>query len=384
MIAVRWPMIALGEVLTQAPEPYAVDPERSYPNVGIYSFARGIFEKPPIEGRSTSATTLFKIRTGQFIYSRLFAFEGAYGVVPDQFNGYYVSNEFPTFDCDLSRVIPTYLKWYFSRPQCWTELAAMSTGLGNRRQRIHPDRLLEYRVPLPPIEEQRRLVTQLDAVAAGIEGRNQAVNAIELELNAALLATFQKITAGAPCIPMGNVAPLVRRPVDIDLESVYPELGVRSFGKGTFHKPPLTSVEVGTKRLFRIEKGDLLFNIVFAWEGAVAVAKDEDHGRFGSHRFLSCVPDSNRATSEFLRYFFLTDKGLELLGSASPGGAGRNRTLGLEALKAIEVPIPSLEAQQWFDALQVKAALARTRSAEAAKEISHLIPAMLNEIFVRV
>lgn len=124
------------------------------------------------------------------------------------------------------------------------------------------------------------------------------------------------------------VAPLVRRPVEIDLAVTYPELGVRSFGKGTFHKPGLPGIEVGTKRLFRIEKDDLVFNIVFAWGGAVAVAKEDDDGRVGSHRFLTCVPDSSRASSQFLRYFFLTEDGLQQLGQASPGGAGRNRTLG--------------------------------------------------------
>ena len=69
---------------------------------------------------------------------------------------------------------------------------------------------------------------------------------------------------------MAEVAPLVRRPVEIDLDAAYPELGVRSFGRGTFHKPELPGVEVGNKKLFRICAGDLVFNIVFAWEGAVA------------------------------------------------------------------------------------------------------------------
>jgi type I restriction enzyme S subunit len=55
--------------------------DETYPNFGIYSFGRGLFRKSPIKGISTSAPTLFRVHAGDFIYSRLFAFEGAYGIV---------------------------------------------------------------------------------------------------------------------------------------------------------------------------------------------------------------------------------------------------------------------------------------------------------------
>ena len=58
------------------------------------------------------------------------------------------------------------------------------------------------------------------------------------------------------------------------------------------------------------------------------------------------------ATSHFLCFYFLTNEGLELIRAASPGGAGRNRTLGLEALANIPVPVPDIHAQLWFDGLQ--------------------------------
>lgn len=180
---------------------------------------------------------------------------------------------------------------------------------------------------------------------------------------------------------MGEVAPLVRRPIEVDPEGSYPELGIRSFGRGTFHKPPLTGIDVGSKRLFEINAGDLLFNIVFAWEGAVAVAAADDHCRVGSNRFLTCVPDRRRATAPFLRYFFLSREGLERLGRASPGGAGRNRTLGLKALEAIPVPVPSFDAQRWFDAFQEKVAAVRLGHAAVAEELGRLLPAMLHRAF---
>jgi type I restriction enzyme, S subunit len=121
---------------------------------------------------------------------------------------------------------------------------------------------------------------------------------------------------------------------------------LRSYGKGTFHKPALLGSEVGNKRLFEIRAGDLLFSNVFAWEGAVAVAKPEDDGRYGSHRYITCTVDNSRADTSYIYRYLITPAGIALLSLASPGGAGRNKTLGLSALANITIPLPPLAEQQ--------------------------------------
>ena len=93
----------------------------------------------------------------QFIYSRLFAFEGAYGRVPECFDGWFVSNEYPTFECDSARVTPGFLFAYFKAPSVWSKVAAGSKGLGHRRQRVQPEQLLAHRLMLPPMEWQSRI-----------------------------------------------------------------------------------------------------------------------------------------------------------------------------------------------------------------------------------
>jgi type I restriction enzyme S subunit len=144
---------------------------------------------------------------------------------------------------------------------------------------------------------------------------------------------------------MGEIAPLVRRPIIVDPNAKYREIGIRSHGKGVFHKAPIAGVDLGEKRVFNITPGDLLFNIVFAWEGAVAVAGPSEGGMIGSHRFLTCVANPMLADAQFLRHFFMTPVGLAQLLMASPGGAGRNRTLGLASLNQIQVPLPPIKEQ---------------------------------------
>lgn len=374
-------LLALSDVLTPVANPCPVEPEMSYPIMGIYGFGKGPIARPPVRGAEIGAEVLYQVRAGQLIYSKLKAFEGAYTVVPSELDGYFTSNEFPTFEVDPQRADTRYLQWLFRRPEVWKAIAIGSKGIGARRERVNPKQLLAHRIHLPSLDEQRSIVRKLDGVAALVAERRRAIEAAERESEALLLKAFQRAIDGAPLRPMSEVAPLVRRPVEINLDGTYPELGVRSFGKGTFHKPDLSGAEVGTKKLFRINAGDLLFNIVFAWEGAVAVAQPADEGRVGSHRFLSCVPAPETASVEFLRFYFSTREGLQKLGEASPGGAGRNRTLGLKKLEDLQVPVPSIERQHWFDRIQTKAREARDIHATAANDVEALIPAVLHEIF---
>ncbi|MDZ8258171.1 restriction endonuclease subunit S [Nostoc sp. ChiQUE01b] len=233
----------------------------------------------------------------------------------------------------------------------------------------------------PPLNEQRRIVVLVEELVGKVEEVRSVRNEIIQDFHGVLLSAYHKLIEGAEYLPMKFVAPLQRRTVEIELSKNYPELGIRSFGKGTFHKPVLSGAEVGTKKIFRIEVNDLLFQIVFAWEGAVAVAQPEDHGYFGSHRFLTCIPQSGIATSSFLCFHFLTEKGLEDLGKASPGGAGRNRTLGLKGLENIQVPIPPFEKQLWFDNLKFKIDTMKRLREQAMKELDALLLSILDKAF---
>ena len=89
-----------------------------------------MFEKQPIDGSATQANTILSCsRAGQFIYSRLFAFEGAYGAVRGCARWLLnVSNEFPVFEVDEDQVLPAVLDAYFKIPEVWPLLAGKQSG----------------------------------------------------------------------------------------------------------------------------------------------------------------------------------------------------------------------------------------------------------------
>lgn len=158
-----WRKLRLGDVMHLDLDPVKVDPSQDYPNLGIYSFAKGLFEKPPISGLATSATVLNRVKSGQFIFSRLFAFEGSYGYVSADFEGFYVSGEYPTFTCIPGECRAEFVYAHFKPERIWQSLSAKSKGLGLRRQRVQPPAILTHEAWVPPMPEQDRIAEVLSA-----------------------------------------------------------------------------------------------------------------------------------------------------------------------------------------------------------------------------
>jgi type I restriction enzyme S subunit len=134
-------------------------------------------------------------------------------------------------------------------------------------------------------------------------------------------------------------------PVEVEIDVTYREIGVRSHGKGIFHKEPISGQTLGNKRVFQVVENALVLNIVFAWEQAVATTSQAENGMIASHRFPMYITQSGACDVRFMKLTFLTPQGKHLLAVASPRGAGRNRTLGQIEFERLTVLLPDMDEQ---------------------------------------
>lgn len=144
---------------------------------------------------------------------------------------------------------------------------------------------------------------------------------------------------------LGNILRRVRRPVDVKSGETYREIGIYSHGRGIFHKEERSGASLGSKRVFWVQPDCFVVNIVFAWEQAVAQTTDAENGMIASHRFPMYKPVQGKLDLDYLVYYFKTSRGRYLLSLASPGGAGRNKTLGQQAFLDLEIPLPPFPEQ---------------------------------------
>jgi type I restriction enzyme S subunit len=356
-------------------------PEEHYPEVGIRSFGKGVFHKPVKTGLEIGDKRLFSWCKDDLLFNVVFAWEGAVAVATELEHGKVGSHRFLTCVVDPTLALPRFLFWWFVHDLGRDQLLRASPGGAGRNRTLGVDKLARIEVPLPPLDEQKRIVSRLDGAVALVEERRRAIDAAEHEMQSMLSKAFQVAIDGATLRPMSEVAPLVRRQVKIDAEATYTEIGVRSFYNGIFHRRTVMGSEFSWQDLFWLKEGDLVFSNLMAWEKAIALASAEDEGTVGNHRMLTCEVNPDLATPGFLMAYFRTFEGYSSIVGHSPGTIARNKTLSSKKLPTIQVPVPDMAKQRWFDELEAKANEARAIRARTAMDVEALIPAMLHEIF---
>ena len=122
---------------------------------------------------------------------------------------------------------------------------------------------------------------------------------------------------------ISSILSKVANPVTVESNEMYREIGIRSHGKGIFHKEPVTGNAIGDKRVFWVVQNAFVVNIIFAWEQAVATTSQAEAGMIASHCFPMYVSKQGKCDVRFISRIFQSKKGKYLLGLASPGGAGR-------------------------------------------------------------
>lgn len=145
---------------------------------------------------------------------------------------------------------------------------------------------------------------------------------------------------------LGDCLSRVERPVEVKSKELYTQIGIRSHGKGLFYKEPVTGAALGNKSVFWIEPDCFILNIVFAWEQAIGKTTQSEVGMIGSHRFPMYRPVNGRVDIDYLISYFLTKRGTDILEAASPGGAGRNKTLGQDGFLKSKIVLPPIDEQK--------------------------------------
>lgn len=375
-----WASVRIGDILEKSELWVPIDPDEEYKEVTVRLWGRGVALRGVKSGLDISSSKRLKVMPGQFIVSRIDARHGAFGLIPEGLDGAVVTNDFPVFTPKQDRLNINFLGW-LSKTHGFVDACKRASEGTTNRVRLKEDRFAKIEVELPPLDEQHRIVTKIESLDAKIDEARRLREEILTDAQAMLRSSFQEIIEGVEYRPMAEVAPIIRRKVEIDIDSEYPELGVRSFHKGTFYKCTSLGMEIAHKKMFHIEPGDLIFSNIMAWEGAIAVARPEDEGRIGVHRFITCVPEKEVATSGFLGFYFQTGEGFQKIVEASPATIARNRTLSVKKLEKIEVPVPDYDKQIWFDRLQAKVMGIRQAQSDNQAELDALLPAILDKAF---
>lgn len=379
----------LAQVLRPETDLFEVVATETYPIAGVYGFGRGAFRREPITGSDTRYAKLNRLHRGQLVVSRLKAFEGAVAVVPDELDGLFVSQEFPTFTCVDGQLDPDYLKHVCRWPAFWSMLAASSKGIGSRRERIHARDLLRLELRIPSMNEQRRIAANLELVAAASE-RAGRLSKRAADLTDALTASFAarpdldnhaKVAAGWRLVSLRQVAQQSTSVTNVFAAERYRIAGVYSFGKGLIDRGGISGTQTSYKKFTPLSVGDIVISKLGGWEGAVTTVGKEFEGFVVSPEFPTFVVDRSVLLPEYFGGLTRWPDLWQQIADRTQGSMARRKRITPTEFLDVEIWLPPISVQH-----ETVAAIARVEATKWARErserrIASLVPAVMNAAF---
>ncbi|MCA6444937.1 MAG: restriction endonuclease subunit S [Chitinophagaceae bacterium] len=217
---------------------------------------------------------------------------------------------------------------------------------------ISKTNLEKVRIPLPTLPEQKAIAKLLSTADATIHTTEKLIAQKEIRKKWLMqqLLTGKKRLKGFENTkwkiqPLENyIKPIIR---EVPKPSnPYLGIGLRSHGKGTFLKHDEQPEKNSMDKFYVVRPNDLIVNITFAWEQAIAIVRPEDDGALASHRFPTYTFIEEKGHADFFRFYILQPRMKFMLEMISPGGAGRNRVMSKSDFIKLEFLLPEYKEQK--------------------------------------
>ena len=384
-----WTSVKIAEVAQKIDRSEKVQPDKKYTLLGMRSKIGGPFARETKAGAEISAQSLNRVATGDFIYSRLFAWQGSFGMVPEELDGCYVSNEFPLFEIDISKIEIKFLVYWFGLLRTQKAVEQQCHGsTPSTRNRFKENFFFGLDAPLPPLDEQRDIVQRLDRVTGLIESARNRLDIIASDRRALAVALArrsdlsneEKLQSGWTRVTLDDVLRPSAEPVQVSPDSYYPNLGIYSYARGVFAKPPIDGAATSARVLYRVRADQFIYSRLFAFEGAFAIVPEELEGAFVSNEFPSFdILPSNGAA--FLRAYFSDTLTWQSLLAGSLGLGSRRQRVNEKHLLKHQLWLPPETERTRLT--NVFSAMDRATNYGITEETNALMPALLHEIFCR-
>ncbi|GHF62258.1 hypothetical protein GCM10010218_49650 [Streptomyces mashuensis] len=368
-----YPLRPLGEVMRLDIQRTPMKPATTYRLAGVLNAGKGVVAKGELDGGDTEYAAMNVLRADQVVMRKLTAWEGPITVVPAEFDGFVVSNEFPTFTLG-PELMPDWMRHVCGSPRLWAEMKNRVSGTVQRRKRLNPEQLLQIQLPIPPREVQVRIVEMLDAVDQQIAALDREASAADTTAGAiaeSMLAEHAHVRVGDHLsrIEGGRSPQAVDTPPKEDEQGVLKVSAVVAFHFIADEAKTLAS-ETEMPKSAEVRAGDVLVtraNGAINRVGAVCrVPSDVRDGLYLSDKTLRMVPAEGLDPDFLVVAMALSGVRRQIVMAAS--GSASMKNISQSKIAGLEVPMPELTEQRKIAStvLSVRS-LGRASRAEAGR-----------------
>ncbi len=181
--------VKLSELIIQKTDTEQIVDMENEHYITLSLYGKGARERVIKDGKYPVPFTGYRVSSGQFIYSRIDARNGAYAIIGPELDGFVVSKDFPVFDINESKVLPHFLRRAVLSDAFINQVKNSSFGATNR-MRIKEEVFETYSIPLPELSKQNEIVDIMDRVETIINSRQQELQKLDDLIKARFVELF--------------------------------------------------------------------------------------------------------------------------------------------------------------------------------------------------
>jgi type I restriction enzyme S subunit len=361
----KWERLPMRALVEQRRTYERVRGGAEYRLLGVRWYGGGVFIRETVESTTTSATQLQPANPGDLVYNRLFAWKQSFALLGNEHRGCYASNEFPMFKVSAT-ADARFLMYSLLRDEVSQIIDSESTGATSvSRNRWAESSLRQLTVPVPPLEEQRRIADFLDNQVSRIDRalalRQRQAQLANERVVAWVSAEFDRLADEFGLFPVRHALIGIRQGWSPQCEDRVPakgEWGVLKAGcvnGGVFRADEIKAlpVDVDPRPEFLVSEGDLLVNRASGsldLIGSAAVVGGDLRPRTLLCDKVYRLVLTNDMDAGFFAALWTSRQVRELLRLDVSGAEGMANSLPSGVIRAISLPrVPPLTQKSWTD-----------------------------------
>lgn len=390
----NWSVVKLDRVLQHRKEFVTIDDTQSYKRCRVQLHAKGIVPRDTVLGVEVKTKKQQLCRAGEFLVAEIDAKVGGYGIVPDELVGAIVSSHYFLFQVNEKVLNRQFLGYYIQTKDFYEQVKAQGS---TNYAAVRPEQVLDYKIPLPPLTEQQRIVARIESLAEKITSAkhlhqyigSKSLALVDAEINRVIDINRNNASwEFAPIPRFADVNPSRKGKINLNPTESVSFVPMRAVDDetGTIVRPESRPYAETSKGFTWFKDGDVIFARITPCmqNGKSALARNLLNGvGFGSTEFHVMRP-GQKISGEWL-YTLVRHKSFrDDAASHFKGTAGQQR-VPVDFLEQKIIPVPSLDAQHrlvdYINGLKVRVEEIKKLRLRAAVELDALLPSVLDKAF---
>lgn len=387
-----WPIVPLAKVIEHRKSFITIDDTSIYKRCRVQLHVKGIVLRDSIEGALIKTKSQQVCRTDEFLVAEIDAKVGGFGMVPPDLDGAIVSSHYFLYTIDRTMLLPEFLGFYVRTPCFRDQVKAQGS---TNYAAIRPSQVLDYVIPLPPVKEQRRIVTKIEHLVTKISEAHglhrQSRKVIEVLMPGVVHHVMTEDVQGGQWRAFGEFEPHVTSGPR-NWSRYYSDAGLRfyraqdigaNFEVVADKKQFLTPPDGSQGRTAMLKHGDLMIIITGATVGRAALFHRTLEPGFVSQHVAICRLPQSQIDPRYALWHLRGRIGQEQLlgqryGQGKPG-------LNLTNIRSLQLPLRPLEEQRrivsYLDGLLANVDSLKVLQQKVATELDALLPSILDRAF---